>query len=72
MAGTSKCCVAFAQVFIPFTVFGCLAILSGLLVVLMPETLGAGMPERVEVGMVVTGASIAQTRSHLLTFLFLL
>lgn len=37
------------QVFIPFSVFGCLAILSGLLVMSMPETLEAGMPEKVEV-----------------------
>lgn len=37
------------QVFVPFTVFGCLAVLSGLLVMAMPETLGVGMPEKVEV-----------------------
>lgn len=37
------------QVFIPFLVFGCLALLGGLLTLLMPETLGAAMPEHVEV-----------------------
>lgn len=37
------------QVFIPFMVFGCLAVLGGLLTLLMPETLGADMPEKVEV-----------------------
>jgi len=37
------------QVFIPFMVFGCLAVLGGLLTLLMPETLGAAMPEKVEV-----------------------
>jgi hypothetical protein len=36
-----------AQVFIPFMAFGCLAILSGLLIMTMPETLGAAMPENV-------------------------
>lgn len=41
--------VAVLQVFIPFLVFGCLALLGGLLTLLMPETLGAAMPERVEV-----------------------
>lgn len=35
------------QVFIPFMAFGCLAILSGLLIMTMPETLGAAMPENV-------------------------
>jgi hypothetical protein len=36
-------------VFIPFLVFGSLAVLSGLLMLLMPETLGADMPENMEV-----------------------
>lgn len=37
------------QVFIPFLIFGVLAMLGGLLTLLMPETLGARMPEQVEV-----------------------
>lgn len=37
------------QVFIPFMIFGVLAMLGGLLTLLMPETLGARMPEQVEV-----------------------
>lgn len=43
------CCCSCGQVFIPFLVFGCLALLGGLLTLLMPETLGAAMPEHVEV-----------------------
>jgi hypothetical protein len=37
------------QVFIPFMAFGCLAMMSGLLIMTMPETLGAAMPETVAV-----------------------
>lgn len=37
-----------SQVFIPFLVFGCLALLSGLFTMLMPETLGADMPETMD------------------------
>ena len=37
------------QVFIPFMVFGALALVGGILALLMPETLGARMPEQVEV-----------------------
>jgi hypothetical protein len=37
------------QVFIPFMVFGSLALLGGLLALLMPETLAAPMPETAKV-----------------------
>lgn len=37
------------QVFVTFTVFGCLAILAGILTLLLPETCGAEMPETIEV-----------------------
>lgn len=40
------CCISCVlQVFVPFLVFGCLAVLGGLLTLLMPETSTAGMPE---------------------------
>lgn len=40
------------QVFVPFMVFGCLALLAGLLTLLtLPETSGADMPETIEVGL---------------------
>lgn len=37
------------QVFVPFMVFGCLALLAGLLTLFLPETSGAQMPETIEV-----------------------
>lgn len=37
------------QVFIAFMVFGCLALLGGIMALFMPETLGAAMPETSEV-----------------------
>jgi hypothetical protein len=43
-------CLMPAQVFVPFMVFGCLALLAGLLTLLLPETSGADMPETIEVG----------------------
>ena len=38
-----------SQVFIPFMVFGFLALLGGFMAIFMPETLGAAMPEEAEV-----------------------
>jgi len=38
-------------VFITYLVFGCLAVVAGLLVVLLPETSGADMPETMEVSL---------------------
>lgn len=35
--------------FVPFLVFGALALLGGFCALLMPETLGAPMPEKAEV-----------------------
>jgi hypothetical protein len=38
------------QMFIPFTVFGALAVTSGMAILtMMPETLGAAMPENITV-----------------------
>lgn len=44
-----RCRLVLLQVFVPFMVFGCIASLGGLLTLFMPETLGAAMPEQVEV-----------------------
>lgn len=35
---------------IPYLAFGSVSVLSGLLMMFMPETLGADMPESMEVG----------------------
>lgn len=48
------------QVFVPFMVFGCLALLAGLLTLLLPETSGAQMPETIEVSMVTSSNFMAQ------------
>lgn len=42
------------QLVIPYLAFGAVSLLSGLLVMFMPETLGADMPESMEVGQVMS------------------
>lgn len=46
----SHTCAAL-QVFITYLVFGSLALVAGLLVLLLPETSGADMPETIEVSL---------------------
>jgi hypothetical protein len=40
---------------LPYVVVGCVCLLAGLLVQLMPETLGQDMPECIEVGVFANG-----------------
>jgi hypothetical protein len=59
-------CLMPVQVFVPFMVFGCLALLAGLLTLLLPETSGADMPETIEVGEALVRAALVQGHSAVL------
>lgn len=44
-----------SAVFLPFLVFGVVAVLAGVLVLFLPETLGMAMPETLKVGVLIAG-----------------
>lgn len=57
------------QVFVPFMVFGCLALLAGLLTLLLPETSGADMPETIGVSVVGQFPSCKTTYSYVYIYI---
>lgn len=58
---SDACCTsAVLQVFVTFTVFGTLAVLAGLLTLLLPETLGACMPETIGVRSAASHCSVSE------------